>query len=70
MEEEKLQIQKIACDFVRSIGEDPDAYFVRVEKESQDFKVLFIPKRSRILGGGLRVYVKSDLNIKDVVYLQ
>jgi hypothetical protein len=81
MEEEKLpkaegvgerseQIQKVACNFVRSIGENPDAYLVRVEKDSSDFKVLFIPKRMMILGGGFRVYVKKDMNIKDIVYLQ
>lgn len=67
---EKLKIQKIACDFVRTIGKDPDAYLVRVDEESQDFKVLFIPKRKRILGGGFRVYVKNDMSIKDIVYLQ
>ncbi len=70
MEVEKLQIQQIACDFVRSIGKDPDVYFVRVEKDCSDFKVLFIPKRRGIRGGGLRVYVKNDMNIKDIVYLQ
>jgi len=73
----KFKIQKIACDFVRTIGKDPDTYLVRVEEESRNesetrpyFKVLFIPKRRRILGGGFRVYVKNDMSIEDIVYLQ
>ena len=73
----ELKIQKIACDFVKTIGKDPDAFLVRVEEESRNesetlpyFKVLFIPKRRRILGGGFRVYVKNDMSIEDIVYLQ
>jgi len=73
----KLKIQKIACDFVKTIGKDPDAFLVRVEEENRNesetlpyFKVLFIPKRRKILGGGFRVYVKNDMNIEDIVYLQ